>query len=248
MRIFYDWELHERGPGMPIQPVSLAMVRDDGAHIYLINEACLATIVRNPWLGMNVVPHLPIKFDNSNIFFWDPEHPDYGRVVSTDAIAAEVLRFVRETAKLDGQKVELWADHGAYDHVTLCQLFGPMNELPAGIPMYTNDIQQELARLERQGIKVQLPPTPEHNHHALADALWAMDAYNAMFSDEPIEAMVVDSIEEAEIVDGEVFKKPAPESSPSTNGLPPTPANVTQVAKVQIAGDGAITDFYGVGN
>lgn len=203
MRIFFDMEFVERGSDMPIQPISLAMIRDDGtgSHIYLINEACLATAVRIPWLNLNVVPHLPIKFDNSNIFFWDPEHQDYPRVVSTDAMASEVLRFVRESAKLDGKKVELWADFGAYDHVALCQLFGPMNELPAGIPMYVNDLQQEIARLERQGITVQLPPTPEHNHHAMADALWAMDAYNSIFSDKPVEATVVDTIEEAYVVE-----------------------------------------------
>ena len=234
MRIYYDWEFLERGGGAAIVPVSLAMVREDGVYTYVINEACLASVVMHPWLSLNVVPHLPIRFDNSNIFEWDPSHTDYGRIMSVDGMAAEALRFIREAAKVDGKKIELWGDFVAYDHVALCQLFGPMNELPAGIPKYSNDIQQELARLDRAGIKVALPATPEHNHHAVADALWAMDAHKAIMvaqgEDGP---STIPGIVDAVVVEPEPdVKAPAPSSTPIE-------------AVVSIAGDGGVTDVYG---
>jgi hypothetical protein len=64
--------------------------------------------------------------------------------------------------------VELWANYGAYDHVALAQLFGPMIDLPEGMPMFTRDIQQEAARL---GLKdSDLPQQGEGLHNALSDA------------------------------------------------------------------------------
>jgi hypothetical protein len=67
---------------------------------------------------------------------------------------------------------ELWAWYGAYDHVLLAQLFGRMIDLPAGIPMWTNDLQQECHRLGDP----QLPERDDDEHHALADARWVRDA------------------------------------------------------------------------
>lgn len=233
MRIFFDWEFIDRGAGIPLEPVSLAMVREDGVYTYVINEGCLANVVKHPWLSLNVVPHLPIKFDNSNIFFWDPNHADYTRLMSVDGMAAEALRFIREAAKVDGEVVELWADYAAYDHVVLAQLFGPMNELPAGIPKYTNDLQQELARLRRAGIQVELPPTPEHNHHAVADALWALDAFKAIMASQGQGALVA----KPGIVDAVVVElEPEPEQPP----IKPVEAIIN------VAGDGGVvSDVYG---
>lgn len=63
---------------------------------------------------------------------------------------------------------ELWAYYAAYDHVALAQLFGPMHQLPAGIPMQTDDLVTEAKRL---GLTASdLPPQPEGLHNALADA------------------------------------------------------------------------------
>nr|WP_234899948.1 3'-5' exoribonuclease [Streptomyces filamentosus] len=60
----------------------------------------------------------------------------------------------------------MWAWYGAYDHVVLAQLFGRMIDLPTGIPMWTNDIQQECQRLGNP----QMPEQPAGIHNALADA------------------------------------------------------------------------------
>jgi hypothetical protein len=65
--------------------------------------------------------------------------------------------------------VELWADYAAYDHVVLAQLFGTMMNLPAHIPMWTHDFQQELERLDID--PVALPDSSGVLHNALGDAL-----------------------------------------------------------------------------
>jgi hypothetical protein len=53
-----------------------------------------------------------------------------------------------------------------------------MIDLPVGYPMYCNDIIQWLNQL---GLKREfLPPEPENAHHALADALWVKQAYDAL--------------------------------------------------------------------
>ena len=40
--------------------------------------------------------------------------------------------------------IEFYGYYSAYDHVTLCWLFGKMIDLPKGFPMYTIDLKQEL--------------------------------------------------------------------------------------------------------
>lgn len=178
MIVTYDWEFLERGPELPIIPISLGMVRSDGAELYLISEeAPLSAIARHPWLQMNVVPHLPMKMEldhtpnyTGGIIEWDPEHPDYSSRASLDAMRAQVREFL----DVDPERLELWGYYAAYDHVLLAQLFGTMVDLPYGIPMYTHDIMQEA---RRQG-GVPLPPMSTVGvHHALHDARWTMEAY-----------------------------------------------------------------------
>ncbi|MFN3005118.1 3'-5' exoribonuclease domain-containing protein [Mycolicibacterium wolinskyi] len=70
----------------------------------------------------------------------------------------------------DTEFLELWAYYAAYDHVALAQLWGRMIHLPNGIPMWTNDLQQEMVRL---GIDDdEIPRAEGYEHHALDDARW----------------------------------------------------------------------------
>jgi len=169
MRVYYDCEMVERGRDLPIQLVSIGMVREDGAEFYAVNEECLSAVQRHPWLSVNVAPHLPIQSDGPYIFQWDRDHPDYDNVLPLDLLAERVRWFLTQVV----EKTELWAYYGAYDHVVLCQLFGAMGELPAGIPMFTHDLQQ----LSEEHPNIKLPPSPEVEHHALLDARWVRDAY-----------------------------------------------------------------------
>ncbi len=179
-KIFYDTEFIERGPDLPIQLVSIGMVRDDGAELYLINgDMSLPTIYRMDWLRTNVLPHLPVKVEGQaagqSILVWDADHPDYAKVKSRDEIRDAVYDFV--IGGLATESVpdpQLWAYYGAYDHVVLAQLFGSMAELPLGFPMFTMDLMQALFGSTLPG----LPEQTGDEHHALADARWTRDAYN----------------------------------------------------------------------
>jgi len=176
MRIFYDFELCERGPELPIQPISVGLVREDGRELYLINEACLPNVMRHPWLSVNVRPSLPIREDGPFIYEWDAAHPEYPHVVNIDVIADLVGKFITEVSD-----VELWGYFAAYDHVALCQLFGSMIDLPAGVPMFTCDIQQMIKHLSDAGVTVDLPPQPEVSHHAMWDARWNQQAFGCIY-------------------------------------------------------------------
>jgi len=174
MRFYYDTEFAEDGHTVGL--LSIGIVADDGREYYavvddaeLLNEAAA-----NPWLRDNVLPSLPVKDYSTRTpatrWGWDAAHPDYGRILTRDVIAREVREFLAPQllSFTPGAGCELWADYGAYDHVALAQLFGPMIELPPGIPMWTNDLRQEIARLGLAD--ADLPQQEAGQHNALADA------------------------------------------------------------------------------
>jgi hypothetical protein len=185
VRIYYDWEFLE--DGRTIKPISIGMVAEDGRELYLINrDAPLDRIRNHAWLMENVVPSLPLALIEtppalSRSLAWNELHPDYDKVSSPRLIASLVHDFINGLESLpdgaDGPDAELWGWYPAYDHVVLCQLWGPMVDKPPGIPMQTFDVHQEAVRLgnpEFPDFPVKLLPgnygkLPEH--HALADAL-----------------------------------------------------------------------------
>lgn len=193
MHVFYDCKLNERGRDLPIQLVSIGMVRGDGHELYLVNQEALSNVVRNPWLSVNAVPELPIRFDDPYIFEWDKGHEDYENVVALDSIPPLILDFLTRDLELD--PAELWAWQGAYDHVALCQLFGAMGELPAGVPMFTHSLQQ----LHEEHPQVVLPPQPIRHHNAMHDARWVAEAFRRI--DDVRNVRVVSNEVEAEIIE-----------------------------------------------
>lgn len=195
MRVFYHCELVERGRELPIQLASIGMVREDGHEIYLVNQEALSNVVRHPWLSLNVVPELPIRFDDPYIFEWDKGHEDYENVVALDSMPPLILDFLTNGLELD--PAELWAWYGAYGHVALCQLFGSMGELPAGVPMFTHELQQ----LHEEHPQVVLPPQPIRRHHAMHDARWVAEAFKRIDSVRNVRA--VSNEIEAEVIEDE---------------------------------------------
>ncbi len=179
----YDCEFLE--DGKTIELISIGIVCEDGREYYAVNaDMPVKRIRKHQWLMDNVVPGLPQPHGD-----WINHMPrrwlfDYHNpvVMRRERIAVEVRNFLLAT----GQPVELWADWGAYDHVVLCQLFGSMVDLPAGIPMFTNDIEQEIER--RPGF---VKPEQESGvHNALEDArhnlrvLTALHAYDSARQDD----------------------------------------------------------------
>lgn len=178
MRIFYDCEFLD--DGNTIDLISIGMVADNGREYYAVQaDAPWERIKKNDWLVRNVLPSLPLS-DRSALERY-LAHPENSRplpsirfvaidVTSTvvkprQVIANEVRDFVRGVPD-----PELWAYYAAYDHVALAQLWGPMPALPLGIPMWTNDLKQEAARLRVSVDDLPELTQPEDEHNALADA------------------------------------------------------------------------------
>lgn len=162
--IDYDFEFLE--DGRTIDPISIGMVCDDGREYYAVNrDMPVRRIRKHQWLMGNVVPHLPQPHGDWRLHMpkrWLFNYRDPA-VKPRKQIAAEVAAFIQATPE-----PELWANYGAYDHVALAQLWGPMIALPAGVPMFTKDIQQERDRL---GLAWdELPKQAGTEHNALADA------------------------------------------------------------------------------
>jgi hypothetical protein len=176
MKIFHDWEFIDNGE--TIMPISVGMIADDGRTLYYINsdEGVIEEALRHDWLRENVMVKLPILIGPYDPLVagyhwtWDPNNPDYAGVASIDKIRSEVLVFIQATPG-----PELWAWYGAYDHVVLAQLFGPMTKLPAAVPMWTNDLKQEAHRLGNPRMPAMQSASTEH--HALHDAVADMRRY-----------------------------------------------------------------------
>lgn len=155
--IFYDTEFIDNG--YTIELISIGFCASMSSKVYYaVNADCNVTkVFDNHWLRDNVLPHLPV----------DPETNRFDQSVACVkpkwVIANEVRDYIRS---FDNPR--LWAYYGAYDHVALAQLFGPMSDLPEGIPMFTCELMQiatpDHIRLARQEI------TTEHD--ALTDAQW----------------------------------------------------------------------------
>jgi hypothetical protein len=162
-----DYDLEFLEDGRTIELISIGMVSDDGREYYAVNrDMPVRRIRKHKWLMENVVPHLPKGHGDQRIHMpkrWLFHYADH-RVKHRTTIAAEVAAFIRAA----GPDAELWANYGAYDHVALAQLWGPMIALPDGVPMFTHDIQQERSR---QGLAWDdLPKQESGEHNALADA------------------------------------------------------------------------------
>ena len=124
----------------------------DTIKVYWIRDNVLKPIFRQ-WYGVhnNIDPTV---FDHKFTY------KEFKRLLLKEGktnkeIAVEVKAFTNVIARdkfdnsyVTGEKVELYAYYGSYDHVALCWLFGKMIELPDGFPMYTNDLKQELDRKE----------------------------------------------------------------------------------------------------
>jgi hypothetical protein len=184
MKFFYDTEFLE--DGRTIELISIGIVCEHGDDYYAVNSDMPVDRIKNhSWLMRNVWPHLPLRGHKSGLVsvgggqhevrLTEPGVLDTGdaRVKPCWVIANEVRDFLLA----DGEP-ELWAYYGAYDHVALMQLWGPMIRKPKGLPMYTHDLQQEADRL---GVSIEDYPGQEMGqHNALEDARWNRELFRAL--------------------------------------------------------------------
>ncbi|WP_232718164.1 polyadenylate-specific 3'-exoribonuclease AS [Gordonia metallireducens] len=145
MRFFYDSEFIE--DGNTIELVSIGVVGEDGREFYAVSTE-FDPGRAGDWVRANVLPKLP-----------SPSSPVWK---DRRRIREDLLEFL--TA--DGTDIELWAWIGAYDHVVMCQMWGPMTALPRPIPRFTRELRQHWEAAGRPP----LPPAPSDAHDALSDA------------------------------------------------------------------------------
>lgn len=135
--------------GKTIDLISIGMVREDGAELYLESLECNLTRA-SEWVADHVIPGL----QGGDVRLW--RHVIAGRI--------------REFA---GEAPEVWGYFCQYDWVVLCQLFGTMMDLPKGWPMRCLDLRQWL---DHRGL-AHIEQADADVHHALVDARWAAKTY-----------------------------------------------------------------------
>lgn len=163
--VFFDCEFIEDGE--TIELLSLGAVTLDGHEFYAVNSEAKLNHA-SAWVLENVVPQLDMIV-NPLLYHGDLDHeggPDY--------IAQAFFQFVSAARNRGGTpKVDFWGYYADYDWVTVCQLYGPMVDLPEGFPMLAYDMRQYLDTMGRFEMK-----QPENApHHALLDARWVREAY-----------------------------------------------------------------------
>jgi hypothetical protein len=154
-RIWFDTEFIE--DGKTIDLLSIGMVREDGACLYMENSEADRSKA-STWVRDNVLPHLDDKL-----------------LFTRKKIADAVRLFA-------GEKPEFWAFYADYDWVVLCQLYGTMMNLPKGWPMFCLDVVQLQYLSETPMIFAEQP----FEHNALADAWWARKAWAELTKSGPV--------------------------------------------------------------
>ena len=154
-RFFYDTEFIE--DGATIDLVSIGVVDEGGREFYAVSTE-FDPDRAIPWVRRNVLDQLP-----------PPADPAWR---SRERIREDLLAFLTGP----GEEIELWAWFAAYDHVALCQLWGPMPALPRPIPRFTRELRQRWDDLGRP----ELPPKPAGSHDALVDARYNLQRWQAM--------------------------------------------------------------------
>ncbi|MFC4334387.1 polyadenylate-specific 3'-exoribonuclease AS [Salininema proteolyticum] len=154
-RYFYDTEFIENGETIDL--VSIGVVDEHGREYYAISTE-FNPDAAGEWVRRNVLDKLPAPGDKR----WKD------RSTIRDELYEFLVSPVRKKGGTHpGERVELWAWFGAYDHVAYAQLWGTMPALPKALPRMTKDLRQRWDDLGRP----ELPQAEDHElHDALGDA------------------------------------------------------------------------------
>jgi hypothetical protein len=156
LRYFYDTEFIE--DGRTIELISIGVAAEDGREYYAVSTE-FDPDTAGSWVRSHVLPKLPV-----------PASPTWR---SRSRIRADLETFFG----IDGDEpIELWAWVGAYDHVVLCQLWGPMPALPSPMPRFTRELRQ----LWEESGRPPMPPRPAGTHDALVDAREQLRRFRAI--------------------------------------------------------------------
>jgi 3' exoribonuclease, RNase T-like len=182
MKYYIDSEFAD--DGSTIDLVSIGIVAEDGRELYLQSTE-FDHRKASTWVKENVLTHLvmcpwaePSKKGIPGLYRTDKAyHKKYGQCVDQQRgyihncpwrTRMQLAREIKTFIDVEDGKPELIGWCSAYDWVALCQLYGPMMDLPDGWPHYIRDLQHVL---DDRGISDdELPPQEEGLHNALADA------------------------------------------------------------------------------
>lgn len=176
MKYFLDTKFIENGETIDL--ISIGVVTDDKREYYAISTDFDPW--RAPeWIVQNVFPPLPDPLAGSmrNYSQWvgtglqicisDPNFTDEqkgGALLWKSPL--QIKEEIREFCNPEKHgEPRFWANYAAYNWVALCQLFGPMINLPKGWPMFCMDLQQWSHHLGYS-----LPIQGDEKHNALEDA------------------------------------------------------------------------------
>lgn len=155
MRFFLDTEfVNARGR---IFLVSIGIVGADGRELYLENAEFDRFDLCDAWFRENVLGKL------SGAGF--------------SASRAEIADRVADFLLGPGPEPEIWAHYAAHDFVALCDLYGGMRALPAGMPRFCMDSK---AAAVLAGTRLPSQTGTPNEHHALVDARWGKVALAAL--------------------------------------------------------------------
>lgn len=162
-------------PRWSIELISIGLVDNEGKEYYAINKDFKRSRC-NDWVKENVLTKLPERLiieDN----WWDRYHgiePEDSEMYTPNPVyksIAEIkqgiMEFVNPTSGEGTLNNKAWNDHlnkykvvatenrpiqfkayyADYDWILFCTIFGTMDQLPAGFPMYCIDIKQEMDRM-----------------------------------------------------------------------------------------------------
>lgn len=168
MRYYVDTEYLWDAKKGQLQPVSIALVAEDGREFYAVSTAFKARHA-DQWVKDNVLAKLPERrpscYDSPRIrgeaLAW----------MAPDKIRDGILSFIANDTP------EFWGDYAAFDYVVLSMLMGEFWQWPEGWPMYINDLQQAPGMAEFMVESA----TP---HNALADARAVRDSMHAAYPPE----------------------------------------------------------------
>ena len=164
MSFFYDTEFIDNG--RIIDLISIGVVAEDGREFYAVSTE-FDPESAGRWVRNNVLPKLP-----------SPASPLWRS-------RREIREGLEGFLGIDGDEpIELWAWVGAYDHVALCQLWGPMTSLPPQIPRFTRELRQ----LWEDHGSPRMPPRPPETHDALVDARHNLRRYLLMTTGHDVHA------------------------------------------------------------
>lgn len=197
MKYFFDTEFIE-GFHKPflgkrrhfIDLVSIGIVAEDGREYYAISNE-FDESKADDWVRENVLSKLPPKvskwyMSESHSIIWRTKYKKSELYKSNKQIASEIYRFLFPfPISSFFQTPELWGYNSAHNWVLFCSLFGRVNNLPFGFPMYCNNLKQVIDKkgLDK-GWENRYCPTPDDPYNALSGALWNKMLYDEIFRTE----------------------------------------------------------------